>query len=58
MPCPPIPPKRALLSEGGVWEGLDWILGKISLLKEWSYTGIGCPEKWWSHHPWRCSKNV
>jgi len=19
---------------------------------------IGCPGKWWSHHPWRCSKNV
>jgi len=17
---------------------------------------IGCPGKWWSHHPWRCSK--
>jgi len=17
-----------------------------------------CPGKWWSHHPWRCSKNV
>jgi len=20
--------------------------------------GRGCPKKWWSHHPWRCSKNV
>ena len=49
--------------------GLDGILGKISLLKEWSDTGTGCPGKWssmgtdcpgkwWSHHPWRCSKNV
>jgi len=38
--------------------GLGWILGKISLLKEWSGVGTGCPGKWWSHHPWRCSKNV
>jgi len=20
--------------------------------------GTGCPGKWLSHHPWRCSKNV
>jgi len=20
--------------------------------------GTGCPGKWWSEHPWRCSKNV
>jgi len=20
--------------------------------------GTGCPGQWWSHHPWRCSKNV
>jgi len=26
--------------------GLDWILGKISLLKEWSGIGTGCPGKW------------
>ncbi|GAB0181609.1 hypothetical protein GRJ2_000626200 [Grus japonensis] len=39
-------------------KGLDWILGKISLLKEWSGSGTGCPERWWSHYPWRCSKNV
>jgi len=24
----------------------DWILRKISLLKEWSDIGTGCPEKW------------
>jgi len=24
----------------------------------WSSIGIGCPENWLSHHPWRCSKNV
>jgi len=28
------------------------------LWKEWSGIGTGCPGKWWSHHPWRCSKNV
>jgi len=37
---------------------LDWILGKISLLKEWSGIGTGFPGKWWSHCPWRCSKSV
>jgi len=37
---------------------LDWILGKLSLLKEWSGFETGCPGKWWSHHPCRCSKNV
>ncbi|KAK4832384.1 hypothetical protein QYF61_022239 [Mycteria americana] len=38
--------------------GIDWILGKIYLLKGWSSIGTGCPERWWSHHPWRSSKNV
>jgi len=38
--------------------GLDWILGKISLLKEWSGVGPGCPGQWGSPHPWRGSKNV
>jgi len=38
--------------------GSDWILGRISLLKEWSGIGIGCRGRWWSHHPWRCSNNV
>jgi len=30
---------------------LDWILGKMSSLKEWSDTGIGCPGRWLTHHP-------
>jgi len=38
--------------------GLGWILGKNSSLNEWSGTGTGCPGKWWSLHPCRCSKNV
>ncbi|GAB0175933.1 hypothetical protein GRJ2_000058500 [Grus japonensis] len=38
--------------------GLDWILGKISSPKEWSGIGTGSPERLWSHHPWRCSKNM
>ena len=37
---------------------LDWILGKTSSLEAWSGIGTGCPERWWSHRPWRCSKNV
>jgi len=37
--------------------GLDWILGKIYLLKEWSGIGIGCSGKWWSPHPWRGRKS-
>jgi len=37
---------------------LDCTLGKISLLKEWSSIGPGCPGNWWTHHPWRCSKNL
>jgi len=31
--------------------GLDEILGKICLLKQWSDIGTGCPGKWWIHHP-------
>ena len=27
-------------------------------LEEWLGTGIGCPGKWLSPHPWRCSRNV
>jgi len=38
--------------------GLGWLLGKISLLREWSGIATSCPGRWWSHHPWRCSKNV
>jgi len=33
-------------------------LGKKSLLKEWSGIGTGCPGRWWSHQPRRCSKHV
>ena len=39
-------------------EGWDQILGKISLRKEWSGIGTGCPGQWGSHHPWRRSKTV
>ncbi|KAK4823931.1 LOW QUALITY PROTEIN: hypothetical protein QYF61_008317 [Mycteria americana] len=31
---------------------------KISLLKGWLSIGTDFPERWWSHHPWRSSKNV
>jgi len=35
-----------------------FILGKISSQKEWSDIGTGCPGRWSSPHPWRCSKTV
>jgi len=31
---------------------------KNYLLKEWSSIQTGWPGKWWSHRPWRHSKNV
>ena len=30
--------------------GLDWILGNISSLKEWSGIGTGRPGRWWGPH--------
>ena len=38
--------------------GSGWILGKISSQKESWGIQLGCPGKWQSHHPWRCSRNV
>ena len=38
--------------------GSGWILGNISCQKEWRGTGTGCPGRWWSHRPWRCSRTV
>ena len=35
-------------------EGLDWILGSISLQNGLLGVGMGCPGRWWSPHPWRC----
>jgi len=32
-------------------EGLVWIVGKISVLKEWSDIGPGCSGQRWSPHP-------
>ena len=32
--------------------GLDWTFGKNFSQKEWSDSGIGCPGRWWSDHPW------
>ena len=28
----------------------------ISSPEEWADDGMGCPGRWWSQHPWRCSK--
>ena len=38
--------------------GSGWTLGKISSPKEWLDTGMGCLGRWWSHHPWRCSRTI
>ena len=34
------------------------ILGKFSPQNEWRGIGTGCPQMWWSHCPWRCSRIV
>jgi len=28
-----------------------WTLGNTAFPKEGSGTGMGCPERWWSHQP-------
>ena len=33
-------------------EGSGWMLVGTTSLKGWSGTGMGCPEKWWSHRAW------
>jgi len=33
-------------------EHSGWTLGNTTSLKGWSGTGMGCPERWWSHRPW------
>jgi len=35
--------------------GLDWMLGRMSLLKEFWNIGTDSPGKWCSRHPCRCS---
>ena len=35
-----------------------WMLGNTTSLKGWSGTGMGCPERWWSHWSWWCSKSI
>ena len=34
------------------------MLGNTTSPKGWSGTAMGCPERWWSHRPWRCSKKA
>jgi len=50
--------RRLVSSPKSLRGGLDWILGKISFLQEWSGLGPGCPGQWVSPHPWRSSKHV
>ena len=35
-----------------------WMSGNISSPEEWLGTGVGCPGRWLSHHPWMCSGNI
>jgi len=44
------------MSSSCVRGALDWRLGKMPLLKEWSGIVTGCPGRWWGHHPWRYTK--
>jgi len=39
-------------------ESSGWMSGNTTSLKGWSGTGIGCPERWWSHCAWWCSRSV
>jgi len=39
-------------------EDSGWTLGNATSLKGWSGTGMGCPERWWGHQVWWCSKSV
>ena len=39
-------------------EGSGCTLGNPTSLKGWSGTGMGCPERWWSHRAWWCSKSI
>ena len=38
--------------------GSVWILGRISSQKERWGSGTSCPGRWWSHCPWKCSRNM
>ncbi|KFV74021.1 Unconventional myosin-Ig, partial [Dryobates pubescens] len=40
------------------YNGAGGGVGKISLLQDWSESGRGCPGRWRSAHPWRCSRSL
>jgi len=46
------------VASSGTRGGSGWLLGNTTSLKEWSGTGMSCPGRWWSHRPWRCSRNI
>jgi len=46
------------MASSGTREASGWTLGSTASLKGWSGTGMGCPERWLSHRPWRGSRNV
>ena len=46
------------MASGCTREDSGWKLGNTTSLKGWSGTRMGCPERWWSHWAWWCSKSV
>ena len=49
---------REGMASSCVREDSGWMLGNTTSLKGRSGTGMGCPEGWWSHRAWWCSKSV
>lgn len=60
--------KSSSLESMGDHEALDeylllhimyvWVLGIFFSQKEWWCAGTGCLGWWWSHHPWRYSRDM
>lgn len=56
--APSCQPSLCVAAVLGIKCGKDWIFGKISSQKELWGVGTLFPEEWWSHHPWRCSRDA
>lgn len=49
---------REVMASSCAKGGSRQIVGKTTSQKEWSGTGTGCLGRWYSHRPWRCSRNT
>jgi len=58
MESPSLETFKTQMASSCAREDSGWTLGNTTSLKGWSGTGMGCPERWWSHQPWWCSKSV